>query len=145
MPLRHSWRLSVSITTSPNRALTGFAFPDKSEDYLRTPTAAGAILRVTHVQTLAPEEVAMKSRHVVDSRKWSLQVFVTFAACAVVTVLRASSDSSTTMPADVDAVGNWNVIALQAAQTAGQGAIVQSRTLAIVQVAVHDAASSGTP
>jgi hypothetical protein len=83
----------------------------------------------------------MKSRHVVGSRAWLVQLVlvVTLTAFAAVTALRASSDSAATMPAAVDAVSNWNLIALQAAQTAGQGAIVQSRTLAIVQVAVHDA------
>src|SRR2546425_11114528 len=79
----------------------------------------------------------MKSRPVVGSRTWLVQpVLITVAALAVVTVPGASS---------VDAISNWNLIALQAAQTAGQGAIVQSRTLAIVQVAVHDALNAIDP
>ena len=39
----------------------------------------------------------------------------------------------------VDPVSNWNSVAVQATLTAGQNAIVPSRTLAIAQVAVHDA------
>ncbi len=37
------------------------------------------------------------------------------------------------------AVSNWNSFAVQAILTAGQGAVPESRTLAIVQVAIHDA------
>src|SRR5438552_1726187 len=40
--------------------------------------------------------------------------------------------------AAVDPVSNWNAIAVQGTLTAGENAIVQSRTLAIVQVAIHD-------
>src|SRR5437667_2892741 len=40
--------------------------------------------------------------------------------------------------AAVDPVRNWNAIAVQGTLTAGENAIVQSRTLAIVQVAIHD-------
>jgi hypothetical protein len=43
------------------------------------------------------------------------------------------------LSAATDPVSNWNSIARQAAVTAGQGQIVSSRTLAIVQVAIHDA------
>ena len=39
----------------------------------------------------------------------------------------------------VDPVSSWNAAAVQATLTAGQNAVVQSRTLAIAQVAVHDA------
>ena len=38
----------------------------------------------------------------------------------------------------VDPVSNWNSIAVKAILTAGQGAVPESRTLAIVQVAIHD-------
>jgi hypothetical protein len=38
-----------------------------------------------------------------------------------------------------DPVSYWNTVAIQATVTAGQGAIPASRTLAIVQVAIHDA------
>jgi hypothetical protein len=41
--------------------------------------------------------------------------------------------------AAVNAVSSWNSIALQAAATAGENAVVSSRTLAIAQAAVHDA------
>ena len=41
--------------------------------------------------------------------------------------------------AAVDPVSSWNSVAVQATQTGGQNAIVQSRTLAIAQAAVHDA------
>src|SRR5262252_5394253 len=46
---------------------------------------------------------------------------------------------STTMYAAVDPVGDWNTIAVQATITAGQSGIPQSRTLAIVHLAIHDA------
>src|SRR5216110_220645 len=38
-----------------------------------------------------------------------------------------------------NAVSDWNAVAAQSALTAGQNAIVASRTLAIAQIAVHDA------
>ena len=47
--------------------------------------------------------------------------------------------------AAVDPVSNWNVIAVQATLTAGENGIVQSRTLAIVQVAIHDALNGIDP
>jgi hypothetical protein len=49
---------------------------------------------------------------------------------------------STTMYAAVDPVGDWNTIAVKASLTAGENATVQSRTLAIVHVAIHDALNS---
>jgi hypothetical protein len=42
----------------------------------------------------------------------------------------------------VDAVSTWNTVAVQATLTAGENAVVQSRTLAIVHVAIHDALNS---
>ena len=42
-------------------------------------------------------------------------------------------------PPLVDPVSNWNSVAVQATLTAGENAIVSSRTLAITQVAIHDA------
>jgi hypothetical protein len=47
-----------------------------------------------------------------------------------------------TMYAAVDPVSNWNTVAVQATLTAGENAVVQSRTLAIVHVAIHDALNS---
>ncbi len=41
--------------------------------------------------------------------------------------------------AAVNPVNNWNSIAVQATLTAGENAVVQSRTLAIVHVAIYDA------
>jgi hypothetical protein len=41
-----------------------------------------------------------------------------------------------------DPVSNWNMIAVQATLTAGENAGVQSRAVAIVQVAIHDALNS---
>ena len=41
--------------------------------------------------------------------------------------------------AAVDPASSWNAVAVQATLTAGENAIVASRTLAIAQVAVHDA------
>ena len=49
---------------------------------------------------------------------------------------------SSTMYAAVDPVSNWNTIAVQATLTAGESAVAQSRTLAIVHVAIHDALNS---
>ena len=52
---------------------------------------------------------------------------------------------SSTMYAAVDPVSNWNTIAVQATLTAGENAVVQSRTVAIVHVAIHDALNSIDP
>jgi len=52
---------------------------------------------------------------------------------------------SSTMYAAVDPVSNWNTVAVQATLTAGENAVVQSRTLAIVHVAIHDALNSIDP
>ena len=49
---------------------------------------------------------------------------------------------SSTMYAAVDPVSNWNTIAVQATLTAGETAVPQSRALAIVHVAIHDALNS---
>src|SRR6201995_5299766 len=49
---------------------------------------------------------------------------------------------SSTMYAAVDAVSTWNTVSVQATLTAGETAIPQSRTLAIVHVAIHDALNS---
>lgn len=49
---------------------------------------------------------------------------------------------STMMYAAVDPVSDWNTIAVQATLTAGETAVPQSRTLAIVHVAIHDALNS---
>src|ERR1700760_743647 len=49
---------------------------------------------------------------------------------------------SSTMYAAVDPVSNWNTVAVQATLTAGENAVVQSRALAIVHVAIHDALNS---
>jgi hypothetical protein len=57
----------------------------------------------------------------------------------------ASPHIAAATPAAIDPVSNWNVIALQAAATAGEGPIVQSRTLAIVQVAIHDTLNAIDP
>jgi hypothetical protein len=48
-------------------------------------------------------------------------------------------------PAAIDPVSDWNLIAMQAALTSGEGAIVQSRTMAIVHVAIHDALNAIDP
>src|SRR5262249_46437655 len=47
--------------------------------------------------------------------------------------------------AATDPVSNWNLIASQATLTAGQSSIVATRTLAIVQVAIHDALNAINP
>jgi hypothetical protein len=49
---------------------------------------------------------------------------------------------SSTIYAAVDPVSNWNTIAVQATLTAGETAVPQSRVLAIVHVAIHDALNS---
>src|SRR4051812_6400474 len=41
--------------------------------------------------------------------------------------------------AAVSPVSDWNAVAVQAFSTAGQNGVVSSRTLAITQVAIHDA------
>src|SRR5215831_16195336 len=56
------------------------------------------------------------------------------AAIATFTVLFTGSAFAATDP-----VSNWNSIASQASLTAGQNGAVGSRTVAIVQVAIHDA------
>lgn len=56
-----------------------------------------------------------------------------------------SSLMLTAIPAGAsDAVMEWNQIALAASVTAGQGAVPQTRTMAIVQVSVHDAVNGIT-
>jgi hypothetical protein len=89
----------------------------------------------------------MKKRHTPGWRSWSaeLVVVICVACSAGVTVRGGSRDIAAGTPAAVDPVSNWNVVALQAAATAGQGLIVQSRTLAIVQVAMHDALNAIHP
>jgi len=77
----------------------------------------------------------MKRSHVLGWRRRLVELaLVTCATCgAVLTMPGASPHIVAATPAAVDPVSNWNVIALQAAATAGEGPIVQSRTLAIVQ------------
>jgi len=89
----------------------------------------------------------VKHGHVPGWRRWLVElVLVTCVTCGVVlTMPGASPHIAAATPGAVDAVSNWNLIALQAAGTAGQGVIVQSRTLAIVQVAVHDALNAIDP
>ena len=50
-----------------------------------------------------------------------------------------------TASAATNTVNQWNAIASQAAISAGQGAVPASRTLAIVQIAIHDALNSIDP
>jgi hypothetical protein len=47
--------------------------------------------------------------------------------------------------AQTDPVSAWNMIAVQADLTAGKNALVQTRTLAIVHVAIHDSLNSIEP
>jgi PAP2 superfamily len=66
------------------------------------------------------------------------RAFVLIAALSVIVFL-------TPAPARADdAVMEWNQIALAATVTAGQGPVPQIRTMAIVQVAVHDAVNAIT-
>jgi hypothetical protein len=58
-----------------------------------------------------------------------------FVAGLLLTPIRAHAD---------DAVMDWNQIALAATVTAGQGPVPQIRTMAIVQVSVHDAVNAIT-
>jgi hypothetical protein len=89
----------------------------------------------------------MKHTHVLGWRRRLVDVvLVTYVTCsAVLTMPGASPHIAAATPAAVDPVSNWNVIALQAAATAGESPIVQSRTLAIVQVAIHDALNTIDP
>lgn len=43
------------------------------------------------------------------------------------------------MQAAVNPVSKWNEVTVQATYTAGEGGLPQFRSLAIVQVAIHDA------
>lgn len=54
-----------------------------------------------------------------------------------ITLLAAASLSNA-----ANLVNRWNEVSVQASLVAGEGAIVQSRTLAIVQAAIHDALNS---
>jgi len=60
--------------------------------------------------------------------------WVSTALIAVMAALRPGSAA-----AAVDPVSDWNSVAVAAFSTAGENAIVSSRTLAITQVAIHDA------
>ena len=53
--------------------------------------------------------------------------------------------SSGSAGAVVDPVSNWNSIAAQATLTAGENGVVSSRTIAIAQVAIHDALNTIDP
>src|SRR5262245_42774002 len=70
-------------------------------------------------------------------RKTKSNWIVSFAVVASFVTLWAEAVSAATDP-----VSYWNTVAIQATATAGQGAIPASRTLAIVQVAIHDALNS---
>ncbi len=52
---------------------------------------------------------------------------------------------SATIGAAVSPVTKWNEVAVTASLTAGEGAVTQSRTLAIVQIPIHDALNSIDP
>ena len=62
------------------------------------------------------------------------QLPIWLAAIVSLTALWTGSVSAAINP-----VSNWNSIAIQAIVTAGQGQIPATRTLAMVQVAIHDA------
>jgi len=64
--------------------------------------------------------------------RWNRTIF------AVMIFLLAERWTSTASAA-TNLVADWNVIAIQARMTAGQGSIPASRTLAIVHLAIHDA------
>jgi hypothetical protein len=70
----------------------------------------------------------------------SQKSFSIAVATTAIATLQAGS-----LPGAVNQVSNWNSIAVQATLTAGQNGITQSRTLAIAQVAVHDALNSIQP
>ena len=58
--------------------------------------------------------------------------------------LMASGSLTSSAITSGDAVLQWNQLAIDATVTAGQGAVPQIRTMAIVQVAMHDAVNSIT-
>jgi hypothetical protein len=64
--------------------------------------------------------------------RWNPAIWL--AAIVSLTLLCTGSVSAATDP-----VSSWNSVASQATLVAGQAAVVSSRTLAIVQVAIHDA------
>jgi hypothetical protein len=92
------------------------------------------------------QEGAMKTDDVLDWRRRLLErvLVMSAALCAVVTVASAWP-AAAAMPPAIDPVSQWNLIAVQATQTAGENAIVQSRTLAMAQAAVHDALNAVVP
>ena len=63
---------------------------------------------------------------------------------AVVSALLVACPSASRAAGIDDAVMEWNQIALAATVTAGQGPLPQSRSMTIVQVAVHDAVNAIT-
>jgi len=89
----------------------------------------------------------MKHSHALGWRRWLVElVLVTCATCGVVlTMPGALPGIAAATPAAIDPVSDWNLIAMQAALTSGESAIVQSRTMAIVHVAIHDALNAIDP
>jgi hypothetical protein len=64
--------------------------------------------------------------------RWNLTIWLVAIVSLFVLWTRSVS-------AAADPVSGWNSVAVEAALAAGQAAVVASRTLAIVQVAIHDA------
>src|SRR5215475_13702961 len=67
-------------------------------------------------------------------RRSTLNRAIWLAAIVIIANLSTGSAS-----AAVDPVNFWNSIAVQTIVTAGQGPVPASRSLAIVQIAIHDA------
>jgi hypothetical protein len=105
------------LATQKTRTL--YRFSDLSVDAVNV-----RIYQGIHFRT-ADEEARKQGRHVAQ---WAFGHF-----------LRPLDD-------EIDhAVSDWNVVAVQATLTAGENALVASRTLAIVQVAIHDALNAIEP
>ena len=82
-----------------------------------------------HARCQMQEELMIFSKGAAMDRKPFARVV------AMVAVIMACAAWTST----ADPVSDWNTIAAQSTITAGQNAIVASRTLAIAQIAVHDA------
>src|ERR1700694_794024 len=72
-----------------------------------------------------------------NSKEHSMNQRLRYVLIATTAALFAAGGASA-----ADPVTTWNMIAIQASLMAGENAGVQSRALAIVQVAIHDALNS---
>jgi hypothetical protein len=86
-----------------------------------------------HPRKICGLKTQEESAHVSHSRRHYLRPTLLLAGLLVLPI------AITPVLAVQDSVARWNTLAVSATITAGEGAVPQSRTLAVVQVAVHDA------